>query len=154
MLDGSDWEYRTANTSHVTDDQSESFYAKVKQKLDRHLSEYEGKFTVDQVWTYSVSSRHEHNHEDNQRKKMKSDEELIELLQTETTHIMKTNEQSLIQAKPILKPLHAEAIRLTIDIGKMCDRGWYHTSEHSTRYLDMADGGTNVDIANGTNDNS
>ena len=50
---------------------------------------------------------------------------------------MKANEQSLIQAKPIF----AEVTRLTIDIGKMCDRGWYHTSEHSTRYLDMADGG-------------
>ena len=45
-------------------------------------------------------------------------------------------------------------IRLTIDIGEMCDRDWYHTSEHSTRYLDMGDGGTNVDIAKGTNDNS
>ena len=75
----------------------------MKQKLDRHLNEYEGKLTVDQVGTYSVSSQHEHNHEDNQRKKMKSNEELIELLQTETTHIMKTNEQSLIQAKQISK---------------------------------------------------
>ena len=45
-------------------------------------------------------------------------------------------------------------IRLTIDSGKMCDRGWYHTSEHLTKHLEMADGGTNVDIANGTNDNS
>ena len=54
--------------SHVTDDQLESFHAKVKQKLDRHLNEYEGKFTVDQVGTYSVSSQHEQNHEDNQRK--------------------------------------------------------------------------------------
>ena len=34
MLDGSDWEYRTANTLHVTDDQFERFHAKVKQKLD------------------------------------------------------------------------------------------------------------------------
>ena len=101
MLDGSDCEYRPANTLHVTDDQFESFHGKVKQKLDRHLNEYEGKFTVDQVGTYSVSSQHEHNHEDNQRKKMKSNEELIELFQTETTHIMKTNEQLLIQAKPI-----------------------------------------------------
>ena len=87
----------------VTDDQFESFYAKVKQKLDRHLNEYEGKFTVDQVGTNSFSSQHEHNHEDNQRKMLKIIEELTELLQTETTHIMKTNEQSLIQTKPILK---------------------------------------------------
>ena len=58
---------------------------------------------MDQVGTYSVSSQHEQHHEDNQRKKMKSNEELTELLQTETTHIMKTNEQSLTQAKPILK---------------------------------------------------
>ena len=58
---------------------------------------------MDQVGTFSVSSQHEHNHEDNQRKKMKSNEELIKLLQTETAHTMKTNEQSLIQTKPILK---------------------------------------------------
>ena len=103
MLDGSDWEYRTANTLHVTDDQFESFHAKVKQKWDRHLKRARRKFTVDPVGTYSVSSQHEHNHEDNQRKMMKSNEELSELLQTETTHIMKTNEQSLEQAKPILK---------------------------------------------------
>ena len=103
MLDGSDWEYRTANTLHVTDDQFESFHAKVKQKWDRHLNEHEGKFTVDQVGTYSVSSQNEQHHGDNQREKMKSNEELTELLQTETTHIMKTNEQSLKQAKPILK---------------------------------------------------
>ena len=45
-------------------------------------------------------------------------------------------------------------IQLTIDIGKMCDRGRYQTSEYSTRYLNMADGGTNVDIAKGTNDKS
>ena len=45
MLGGSDWEYRTANTLHVTDDHSERFHAKVKQKEDRHLNEYEGKFT-------------------------------------------------------------------------------------------------------------
>ena len=51
MLDGSDWECRTANTLHVTDDQFESFHAKVQEKLDRHLNEYEGKFTVDQVGT-------------------------------------------------------------------------------------------------------
>ena len=50
-------------------------------KWGRHLNEHEGKFTVDQVGTYSVSSQHEHNHEDNQRKKMKSNEELLELLQ-------------------------------------------------------------------------
>ena len=61
MLDGSDWEYRTANTLHVTDDQFERFHAKVKQKLDRHLNEYEGKFTVDQVGTYSVSTQHKQN---------------------------------------------------------------------------------------------
>ena len=102
MLDGSDWEYRTANTLHVTDDQIESFHAKVKQKLDRHLNEYEGKFTVDQVGTHSVSSQHEQHHEDNQRRMMKINEELSELLPTETTHLMKTNEQSLIQAKPIV----------------------------------------------------
>ena len=101
MLDERDWEYRTANTSHVTDDQFERFHVKVKQKLDRHLNE--GKLTVDQVGTYSVSSQHEHNHEDNQRKKMKSNFELIELLQTEITHIVKTNEQSLKQEKPILR---------------------------------------------------
>ena len=38
---------------------------------------------------------------------MKSNEELIELLQTEITHIVKTNdfrlEQSLKQAKPLLR---------------------------------------------------
>ena len=84
---------------------------------------------------------------------MKSNEELIELLQTETTHIVKTNEQSLKHAKPILRTSHAEVIGLTIDIGKMCDRGWYHTSEHFTKHLDMADDGTNVGTANGTNDN-
>ena len=97
MQDGSDWEYRTANTLHVTDDQFEKFYAKAKRKLDRHLNEYEGKFTVDQVGTYSVSSQHEQNHVDNQRRMMKNNEELIELLQTETTHLVKTNEQSLNQ---------------------------------------------------------
>ena len=32
MLDGSDWEYRTANALHVTDDQFERLHAKVKQK--------------------------------------------------------------------------------------------------------------------------
>ena len=67
---------------------------------------------------------------------------------------MKTNEQSLKQAKPILKTSSRRGDPLTIDIGKMCDRGWYHTSEHSTIHLDMADGGTNVGTANGTNDNS
>ena len=60
MLDGSDGEHRTAHTLCVTDDQFESFHAKVKQKWDRHLNEYEGKFTADQVGTYSVSSQHEH----------------------------------------------------------------------------------------------
>ena len=75
----------------------------MRQKLDRHLNEYEGKFTVDQVGMYSVSSQHEQNHEDNERKMTKSNEELIELLQTETTHIVKTSEQSLKQAKPILR---------------------------------------------------
>ena len=103
MLDVSDWEYRTANTLHVTYDEFERFHAKVKQKLDRPLNEYEGKFTVDQVGTYSVSSQHAQNHEDNQRQMTKSYEELIKLLQTETTHIVKTNEQSLKQAKPILR---------------------------------------------------
>ena len=83
--------------------QFESSHAKVKQKLDRHLNEYEGKLTVDQVGTYSVSSPHEQHHEYNQRRMMKTNEELTELLPTETTHIVKTNEQSLIQAKPILK---------------------------------------------------
>ena len=77
MLDGSDWERRTANTLHVTDDQFESFHAKVKQKLDGHLNEYEGKFTVDQVGTYSVSSQHEQNPSDNQRRMMKNNEELL-----------------------------------------------------------------------------
>ena len=57
MLDGSDWEYPTANTLHVTDDQFVRFHAKVKQKFDRHLNEYEGKFTVDQVGTNSVFLR-------------------------------------------------------------------------------------------------
>ena len=71
MLDGSDWDYRTANTLHVTDDQFESFHATVKQKLDRHLNEHEGTFTMDQVGTYSVSSQHEQHPEDNQRKMMK-----------------------------------------------------------------------------------
>ena len=56
---------RTANTLHVTDDLFERFHAKVKQKLDRHLNEYEGKFAVDQVGTYSFSSEHEQHHEDN-----------------------------------------------------------------------------------------
>ena len=96
MLDGSVWEYRTSSTLHVTDDHFESFHAQVKQKLDRHLNEYEGILTLDQVGTYSVSSQHD------QRKIMKSDGELIKLLQTETTHIV-TNEQSLKQAKTILK---------------------------------------------------
>ena len=103
MLDGSDWEYRTANVFTVTDDQFERFCAKVKWKFDRHLNEYEGKFTEDQVKTHSVSSQHEQNYEDIQRKMMKSNEELIELLQTEIAHIVKTNEQSLKQAKPILR---------------------------------------------------
>ena len=39
-------------------DEFERFHAKVKQKLDRPLNEYEGKFAVDQVGTYSVSSQH------------------------------------------------------------------------------------------------
>ena len=68
MLHGSDREYPTANILHVTDDQFERFYANVKQKFDRHLNEYEGKFAVDQVGTQSVSSQHEQNQEDNQRK--------------------------------------------------------------------------------------
>ena len=67
------------------------FHAKVKQRFDRHLNEYEGKFTV---VTHSVSSQHEQIHEDNKRKMMKSNEELNKLLQTETAHIVKTNEQS------------------------------------------------------------
>ena len=45
--------------------------------------------------------------------------------------------------------LHAEVTRLTIDVGKTCNRGWYHFTKH----LDMADGGTNVGTANGTKDN-
>ena len=101
MLDGSDWEYRTANTLQVTDDLLERFQAKVKQKLDRHLNEYEGKFTVDQVGTYSISSQHEQNLRDNQRRMIKNSEELMKLLQTETTHFVKTNEHSPKQAKPI-----------------------------------------------------
>ena len=47
MLDGSDWDYRTAKTLHVTDVKFERFHAKVKQKLDRHLNEYEGTLTVE-----------------------------------------------------------------------------------------------------------
>ena len=97
MLDGSDWEYRTANTLRVTDDQFERFHAKVKQKLDRHLNEYEGKVTVDLVGTYSVFRN------TNKFTMIMSNEELIELLQTETTPIVKTSEQSLKQAKPILR---------------------------------------------------
>ena len=57
MLDGSDWENRTANTFHVTCDQFERFHAKVKQKFDRHLNEYEGKFTVDEVETRFFATR-------------------------------------------------------------------------------------------------
>ena len=53
----------------IFDFQFESFHAKVKQKFDRHLNEYERKSTVDQVGTYAVSSQHEQNHDDNQRKK-------------------------------------------------------------------------------------
>ena len=49
--------------------------------------------------------------------------------------------------------LHAEVIRLTIEICKMCDRSWCHTSEHFTKHLDLSDGGTNVGTANGPNDN-
>ena len=75
----------------------------MKQKLDRHLNEYEGKLTVDQVETYSGSSQHEQHHDDNQRRMIKIKEQLAELFQTETAHIVKTNEQSLIQTKPILK---------------------------------------------------
>ena len=75
----------------------------MKQKFDRHLNEYEGKFTVDQIGTCSVSSENEQNPRDNQRTMMKSNEELIKLLQTESTHIVKTNERSLKQAKPILR---------------------------------------------------
>ena len=86
MLDGSDWEYRIAKTLHVTDDLLERFHAKVKQTSDRHLNENEGKFTVDLVGTCSGSSQHEQNHEDNRRKMMKNNEELIKLLQTETAH--------------------------------------------------------------------
>ena len=103
MLDGSDWEYRTAKTLHVTYDQFERFHAKVKQKFDRHLNDYDGKFTVDQFGTYFVSSQHEQNHEDNQRQMVKGNEELIKLFQTWTGHLVKTNEQSLKQAKPILR---------------------------------------------------
>ena len=75
----------------------------MKKKLDRHLNEYEGKLTVDQVGTYSDSSQHEQHHDDNQRRMLKIKEELTELFLTETTHLVKTNEQSLIQTKPILK---------------------------------------------------
>ena len=52
----------------LADDLLERFLVKVKQKWDRHLNEHEGKFTVDQVGTYSVSSQHEQNPRDNQRK--------------------------------------------------------------------------------------
>ena len=48
-------------------------------------------------------------------------QELIKLLQTETTHFVKTNEQSLKQAKSI-----------SIDIGKICEKGLCHASEHFT----------------------
>ena len=72
MLDGSDWDYRTAKTLHVTDVKFERFHAKVKQKLDRHLNEYEGTLTVEHIGTYCVSSQHEQHPEDNQRKKMKN----------------------------------------------------------------------------------
>ena len=39
---------------------------------------------------------------------------------------------------------------MTIDVGKMCDRGWYHTSEHFTLYLDLADGGGTRSSGDGT----
>ena len=55
------------------------------------------------VGTCSVSSQHEQHLEDNQRRMMTVNEELTELLQTETTHIMKTNEQSPTQTNAILK---------------------------------------------------
>ena len=70
------------------------------RRWSRSWTDIWGKLTVDQVGTYSVSSQHEQHHEDNQRRMMKIN---TELLPTETTHLMKTNEQSLIQAKPILK---------------------------------------------------
>ena len=88
---------------HVTDDQFERFHAKVKQKLERHPNDYQRKITVDQFGTYSVSSQHEQNHEDYRRRMMKNNEELIELVQTETTHRVKMDEQSPKQAKPILR---------------------------------------------------
>ena len=34
VLDGSDWEHRTAKILHVTENHFESFHAKVKQKLN------------------------------------------------------------------------------------------------------------------------
>ena len=40
----------------------------MKEEFDRHLNEYEGKFTGDQVGMYSVSSQQEQNHEENQRR--------------------------------------------------------------------------------------
>ena len=58
---------RTLDMSQMIDI-FERFHANVKQKFDRHLNEYEGKFTMDQVGTYSVSTQHEQSHEDNQRK--------------------------------------------------------------------------------------
>ena len=64
MRDRSDWEYRIAKSLRVTHDQFERVHAKVKQKLDRHLNEHEGKFTVDQVGTYSVSSQPTKNDEE------------------------------------------------------------------------------------------
>ena len=100
MLDRRNWEYRTANTLHVTDGLFERFHAKVKQKLDRHLNETKESsqwIRLGRILFFATRTK------SHQRKMMKSNEELIKLLQTETTHIVKMNEQSLKQAKPILR---------------------------------------------------
>ena len=68
MLDGSDWEYLTANTFTCHIWSIWKVPCEGAAEFDRHLNEYERKFRVDQVGTYSVSSQHEQNHEDNQRK--------------------------------------------------------------------------------------
>ena len=91
------WEYRTTNTLHVDRWSSSQVSCESRsRRIDWHLHETDVQFTMDQVVTYSVSSQHE-------QRMMKNNEELIKLLQTETAHIVKTNEQSLKQTKPILR---------------------------------------------------
>ena len=91
-----------------------------------------------------VSSQHEQNHEDN--------EELIKLLQTETTHIVKTNEQSLKQAKPILRTSSRRGDPVDDCYWQDVRQRLVSHSEHCTKHLDTDDGCTNVGTANGTND--